>query len=66
MSQRKRLYNRAKQSNLSTDWGAYWESRNKVNSMLYQAHSMYQSRLFDELGILWKSQTILEICVILM
>ena len=45
---RKHLYNRAKQSNLSTDWGAYRESRNKVTSMLDQAHSMYQSCLFDE------------------
>ena len=40
----KRLYNKAKRSNLQHDWDAY--SRMK-NSLLKEAHNNYYRRLFD-------------------
>ena len=45
----KKLYNKAKRSNLETDWpwDVYHNARNLVNCRLKEAHNNYYTRLFD-------------------
>ena len=47
MKVRKRLYNKAKRSNIEHDWDAYRKKRNSINNKLKDAHNNYYRRLFD-------------------
>ena len=47
MKKRKKLYNKAKRSRLESDWSAYRNARNGVNSRLKEAHNNYYTKLFD-------------------
>ena len=47
MKKRKKLYNKAKRSRLESDWSAYRNARNLVNSRLKEAHNNYYTKLFD-------------------
>jgi len=47
MKVRKRLYNKAKRSNLQHDWDAYRKMKNSINTKLKEAHNNYYTRLFD-------------------
>jgi len=47
MKVRKRLYNKAKRSNLQHDWNAYRRMKNTINTKLKEAHNNYYRRLFD-------------------
>ncbi|XP_065892800.1 uncharacterized protein [Dysidea avara] len=47
MKERKRLYNKAKRSNLQHDWDAYRKTKNSINTKLKEAHNNYYKRLFD-------------------
>ena len=47
MKKRKKLYNKAKRSQLESDWSAYRHARNLVNSRLKEAHNNYYTKLFD-------------------
>ena len=44
---RKRLYNKAKRSNLQHDWDAYHRMKNSINTKLKEAHNNHYRRLFD-------------------
>ena len=48
MKQRKRLYDKAKQSGNDTDWCDYKQARNEVNSLLETAHHNYRTNLFND------------------
>ena len=54
MKKRKHLYDKAKQTNTYTDWCAYKQARNEVNSLLenaaLNAHRNYCSKLFEDSG----------------
>ena len=50
MKTRKHLYDKAKQTNTHTDWCAYKQARNEVNSLLENAHRNYCSKLFEDSG----------------
>ena len=50
MKTRKHLYDKAKQTNTHTDWSAYKQARNEVNSLLENAHRNYCSKLFEDSG----------------
>ena len=41
MKVRKRLYNKAKRSNLQHDWDAYRKTKNSINTKLKEAHNNY-------------------------
>ena len=45
MKKRKHLYDKAKQANTLTEWCAYKEARNEVNSLLENAHRNYCSKM---------------------
>jgi len=47
MKLRKRLYNKAKRSNLQQDWDAYRAMRNSINTKLKDTHNYYYSNPFD-------------------
>ena len=47
MKVRKRLYNKAKRSNLQHDWDAYRKTKNSINTKLKEAHNNYYKILFD-------------------
>ncbi len=55
MRERKRLYDRAKQSQRDQDWTAYRKVRNRVNQMLEVAHSTYISKLLNETSLVMLS-----------
>ena len=47
MKLRKRLYNKAKRTNLQNNRDAYRTLRNSINTKLKGAHNKYYSKLFD-------------------
>ena len=48
MKRRKHLYIRAKRTQNSSDWTAYKQLRNKINSLMSKAHENYCKHLFDD------------------
>ena len=48
MKKRKKLYDKAKRTQLSEDWSAYRLTRNTVNVLLDTAHKNYCANLFIE------------------
>ena len=50
MKQRKRLYDKAKVSQLPQDWAAYRTIKNEINSDIKRSHTSYQNTLFDNEG----------------
>jgi len=50
MKQRKRLYDKAKVSQLPGDWAAYRTIKNEITSEIKKSHANYQNRLFDNEG----------------
>ena len=48
MKKRKKIYDKAKRTQLPEDWSAYWLTRNAVNVLLDTAHKNYHANLFTE------------------